>query len=912
VGQPEVASGYGFEPFLSISILWDHLTPECSGSSTHSDGSVTCDFSVPATPGGEHNVTFLQGALEVNRSLTVAAAFSIDPTAGVVGLNVQLIGTGFEASTVYLACLETSLVSCPSGSFSFTTAPNGSIPTDTSFAIPPASPGSYDLVVSTGISIAGAASFVVTTATVDLTPTSGPVGTPVSLSGSGFAPDSDYAYCFQASATSCPGSASTFTSTASGNIPSGLAPVIVPPGPYAIDYVDVSQGTNLIGSGEFTLLPNLTFNRTLVEVGFTVAASGTGFPVDTPYAMVWNASVTLCKGTTNSTGGFTCSFELPPASKGVHKVSATAGTTSASANLEVTPSVVVSPTSGKVGTLAQVTGAGFDSNTAYSAVWNSSTTVYRAWTNASGSLSFSFTVPATPAGARTVSVVESSNTANGSFDVIPSLVAVPSSGQVNSLAQVTGTGFDAGTAYTVFWNGSTVLCSGTTNGSGGIACAFSVPVAAGGQNAIEAHEGSYAPNVAFKVLPSLGISPPEGDVGSEELAVGMGFAAGASFSFRWNISTPLCSGSANSNGEFDCAFTVPTAPALVYSLTAIEGGTSLQVLFAIVPSFSLSQTTGYVNTVVVVSGTGFDTHASFTLAWNSTTQLCSGVTNWNGNLTCAFVVPNSPGGSHTLVLTEGSLSPLTTTFTVRPFVALSQRNATPGAPVTIGGTGFAAYEPYVVTLTPTGGTLCAGNADSNGAFECSFVVPPVFAGAYTITVSQGTASLSFPFFVNNPPPSPGASAPFPWWLVALLAAGALVGALVVYLQSRRQSSARPRTASPRDGSPTFPGTPGPEGSAERLFRRLVPIYREVLQAPPPPGAYQVSGPGSPGPTNEVDVLVARLAPIYQDAFQRRPPSESGAGTASTPAISAEEVREHIARLAPVYRAILKEKPPKSR
>lgn len=935
VGQPEVANGYGFEPLLSISILWDHVTPECGGSSTHSDGSAACDFLVPAVPGGEHTVSFVQGALQVNRSLTVTSAFSIHPQAGVVGLNVQLVGTGFEASTVYLACLETSLVSCPSGSPSFTTASNGSIPTDTNFTVPPASPGSYDLVVSTGTSIAGEAGFTVTTATVNLTPTKGPVGTPVNLSGSGFAPDTAYAYCFQATATSCPSSASAFTSTASGNVPSGLSPILVPPGPSDVYYVDVSQGTSLIGSGEFLLLPNLTTNRTLVEVGMVVEANGTGFPINTPYALMWNSSVSLCEGTTNSTGGFGCSFVVPPASRGAHKFSATAGTTVASATLTVTPSVGVSPASGKVGSIVQVTGAGFDSDAAYSILWISSGTVCSKWTNATGSLSCSFAIPASPAGARTISIVEGSLTVNGSLDVTPSLMAAPSSGTVGSLAQVTGMGLDAESLYTVLWNASTLICSGSTNGTGGFECAFSVPLAPGGPNTIVTDEGSYTPSVDFTVLPSVEISPTEGPVGSQELAMATGFAARASYSFRWNISTLLCSGSATSNGGFDCSFTVPAAPAGVYTPTAIEGGSSLSTPFAIVPSFVVSRATGYVNTVVQVSGTGFDADSSFTLAWNSTTQVCSGTTSWNGNLTCDFLVPNSPGGSHTLVLTEGSHS-LTTSFTILPFASVSRPNGTNGTTVTVGGTGFAPYEPYVVTLAPTGGTVCAGEADSNGAFECSFVVPAVPPGTYTLTVSQGTTALSFTFFVETPPPGSSPSAPFPWWLVGVLVVAALVGALVIYQQSRRQRSARARTVRPWAGSggpsgtpgvggglppdagqvaqgpatgPPFATTAGAEGGAEKLFRRLVPVYREVLKAPPPPGAYRATGSETPGPTNEVDVLVARLGRIYEEALSKRSSSGSSAGAESATPVSAEEVRAHITRLAPIYRDILKEKPP---
>ena len=934
VGQPEIASGYGFGPFLAVSVLWDHLTPECSGSSTNSNGAVTCPFLVPPAPGGEHNVTLAQGAFEVNRSLTVTAAFSINPTAGVVGLSVELIGTGFQASTEYFACLETSLTSCPSSSPSFVTDSNGSIPPDTNFTIPQESPGSYELVVSSETSIAGGAVFVVTTASVDLTPTSGPVGTSLSLSGGGYTPNMAYAYCFQATFVSCPSSTlTTFTSTSSGAIPSGVL-LTVPASPVGAYYLDVSLGTSLIALGEFVVVSNVTGNVTTATVGSLVVADGTGFPADATFELGWNSSVPLCAGTTNSTGGFTCSFAVPPAFAGAHKVSATSESNTATFTLSILPALTVSPGSATVGTTVRVVGTGFDADAAYSVLWNGSIVVSSGWTNGSGSLASSFAVPGAPAGARPISVVESSHNVTVELSVIPSLAATPLSGVVGSVALVTGAGLDAKTSYDLLWNISTTLCSGTTNGTGGFACAFSVPVAPGGPNTIEAVEGSNSPKVVFTVTPSVGIAPSEGQVGSRELAEATGFAAAAAYVFWWNSSAKLCSGSANSNGEFDCSFTVPTAPAGVYNLTAVEGGSSLSVPLTIVPTFLVSVTTGNVSTPVRVSGSGFDADSSFGLAWNSTTQVCAGTTTSSGNLSCAFQVPNSPGGPHTLVLTEGSHS-LMTSFTVLPSFSVSQLNATAGASLTVAGEGFAAGEPYAVSMTPTGGTVCSGTADGNGAFECTFLVPSVPAGMYTIAVNQGATALSLPFFVTTPVSPPASSTPFPWWLVALVAAAAIVGVLAILLQSRRQASARGRGRGPSNGAVVRTETPGgrgpappstspvastsgaipppasyePEGTPKRLGRPIGPVPGESPKAPELPGSSETAVATTKKSSYDVDALVARFGPIYHDALTGQLPPGSYAGTFPRTPPSAEEVRTHLVHLVPVYRRLLDQRPP---
>lgn len=936
VGQPEIANGYGFQAISSISILWDPSTAECSGSSTHSTGAVTCAFLVPATPGGEHIVSFVQGALEVNRSLTVASSFSIDPTTGVVGLNVQLIGTAFQASTQYEACLESSLVSCPSGPASFSTDANGSIPPDTNFPIPAEPTGNYDLVISSSGSIAGEAAFVVTIASVGLEPNNGSVGTPVNLVGSGFAPDTTYAYCFQVSVGPCPSETLTdFTSTASGTIPSGILPLPVPANPAGIYYVDASQGANLMGSGEFRLVSNAIANVTSATVGSTVGVDGTGFPALTSYEAAWNSSVVVCLGTTNSTGGFTCSFALPPAVKGAHQVLATSGPDLANFTLTVLSALNLTPKTVSVGTTVQAIGTGFDYGSAYSLLWNYSVPLCSGWTNALGSLSCSFSVPAAPAGARPVSVKEGSNNVTVGLVVVPSLVPAPSDGVVGSFARIAGAGFDANSQYNLRWNTSTLLCSGATNATGGFACAFSVPVAPEGPNTIKATEGSNSGTAAFTVLANIGISPAAGPVGGQELLGGTGLAAGAAYSVWWNGSTKLCSGSANSNGELHCAFTVPTSPAGTYNLTVLEGGSTFSAPFAIVPSFLASLGAGTVNSLVRISGGGFDADASFGLSWNSTVQLCAGTTTSNGNLTCAFEIPNSPGGPHTIVLSQGSHS-LVASLTVLPSFSISQLNATAGTSLTVAGDGFTPSEPYAVSMTPTGGTLCTGVANGNGAFECTFVIPSVPTGVYSISLTQGSTGLSRTLFVTSSP-SPSPSTPFPWWLVALVVIAALAGALAIYRQVRRESGSRRPPAEPSPGLPVRPRAPrgggrsppvaSPVGPTPRgppsfepsepgagrrdLDERIVPKSRKGSRVPDPARTPKTPASQSRVSTHDTDVLVARLGPVFQDVLPERLPPGAYSGSALRMLYSGEDMRARIGRLAPAYREIL-EKLPKTR
>lgn len=87
------------------------------------------------------------------------------------------------------------------------------------------------------------------TASLSLNPATGPIGTVVTLTGSGYALGAIYTYCFRATATVC-SSGSTFTSTGTGAIPPSTT-ITVPSSGNA--YVDVSNGTTIVAVAAFTV-----------------------------------------------------------------------------------------------------------------------------------------------------------------------------------------------------------------------------------------------------------------------------------------------------------------------------------------------------------------------------------------------------------------------------------------------------------------------------------------------------------------------------------------------------------------------------------------------------------------------------------------------------------------------------------
>ncbi len=875
VGQPVTVNGYGFRASTPITVQWDYTITECSGSSTGPKGSVTCSFDVPPSPGGLHVVTLVQaGVYEVNLSFSVTVTFDINPAAGVVGTDVTLTGTGFAASTTYTVCLNsTTTEPCVSGQ-SVTTLSNGSIPEGTLFTVGVFTAGSYYLVISLAIPVAWQ-SFTVTTALVSLSHSSGPAGTLLSLSGSGFASLTVYEYCFQLMATSCPsGTPLSFTSTSSGEIPSGIAPLPVPASPFGQYYVDVSEGSILVGVADFSVVSNLTANFRSVTVGTLLTASGTGYGASAPFTVAWDAKSDVCSGTTGANGSFVCTFAVPPATYGPHTLNASTAGVYATFSISIFSALTSTPSSGTVGSGVEVIGTGYASVQAYSIVWGSITTICSGLTNATGNLACSFAVPQAPAGSHPINASVGSLKNETLFAVVPAVSASPTSGSVGSLAVLTGTGFDANAPYTLLWNGTTTLsCSDLTDADGGISCAFTVPVAPGGVTPIVVNEASFLLTTNFTVTPTVGISPHVGTVGSRAEITGQGLFATETFSLFWNDSMALCSGSASAAGQYDCNFTIPAAPGGTHLLTWEQGSSSFTLEFTIVPAFSISLSSGPVGTAVSASGNGFDATASFALAWNASTALCSGTTSASGELSCSFVTPYAPGGVHSINVTEGSYS-LSASFKITPSLEISPTTAAVGSTVTVSGEGFAANSPYAVSWTATG-LLCSGTTNTNGGFACSFVVPSVIAGNYTISGTQGTSSPSGTLFVtgSTPPPSKVSSTPFPWWALAVIVVGGVAGLLAILLYYRRRPGPKPREMQPWEETP--PGSPAAAGGA-----RPVPLYPSpptgsMAATTPPPVSSTAPAPSAAAeqPPEDIDVMISKLDRMAKELFKNKPPVE---------------------------------------
>jgi hypothetical protein len=214
------------------------------------------------------------------------------------------------------------------------------------------------------------------------------------------------------------------------------------------------------------------------------------------------------------------SFGQSPAAHADHSVAGPAApsigsshqSTFASRPFPAVPGIVLTPTSGPVGTAVTATGSNFIASSNSSANAVTVTWAPGGWvlcnveTDSSGNFTCGFVVPAGVAGAHAIKATDTvPDTATATFTVGPQIVITPASGIVGASASVAATGFAGASSTTIVWAPTaTQICKLDTSAVGNLTCAFTVPGASSvGVHLVTATDSSAnAASANFTVTPT--------------------------------------------------------------------------------------------------------------------------------------------------------------------------------------------------------------------------------------------------------------------------------------------------------------------------------------------------------------------------------------------------------------------------
>jgi len=326
------------------------------------------------------------------------------------------------------------------------------------------------------------------------------------------------------------------------------------------------------------------------------------------------------------------------------------------------PEIILSPSSGSVGTKVTITGTNFESfkNTEIR-IFFSNVEIDNSPLVVPGSGTFTtyFNVPARANPG--IAYVKVSTVLGGevrkSFIVQePEIELYPRDGVVGTAVTINGRGFYAGGTVTAYYKGGAIANLGTeaVNPIGEFTYTFSIPDSDAGNHKITVEDVlDNSAESSFKVIPSITLSPSSGSIGDKVTVMGTGFGDRSDITVSLD-NVRVATDSTNKYGSFEVTFGVPVMESGTYDVEVEdEDDNQDRAELNIAAGANLSQTAGNVGTPLAVNGVGFKVGGTVTITYDAL-EVATAIAGNNGAFSVIFNVPASVGGNHTITITDGT------------------------------------------------------------------------------------------------------------------------------------------------------------------------------------------------------------------------------------------------------------------
>ncbi|MSP77978.1 MAG: hypothetical protein EXR67_00185 [Dehalococcoidia bacterium] len=731
-GSTVTVTGSGFVAIGTTAVVTfdgtQVATPPISGT-----GDVSFSFNVPAAvPGGPHTVTVTAGAEAPAQQFQVTSVAALSANSGQQGQLINISGQGFTASQAIQIKFNGALVAA--------TTANAQGTVSAGFVVPPVPAGFYPVIVGSAPPL----TFMLNSG-LNISPSSGPVGASVGMTGTGFSAGTSITITFDSVTVK------TVQTDANGSFNTTFVVPASAGGPHAIAISGSSVGTS---QATFTVNPLIVLDKPNAAPGSSVGITGSGFAANETNISITFDNQTVASGiTADSQGRWSGTFTVPAGVAGSHSVRASGaqstGATVPQVTISLSAGLRFDRASGTPGSKVRISGQGFPAAASgISLVIGETTVAGNISSDSSGQWTLDVTIPTAPSGPIAVrAIVPGSTPIDTVFTITPGFTISQSNGQPGTQLTIAGSGFSANQSG-ITLNLASANAAVSASAQGSWIATLTVPPAPKGGYSVKVGGSATAPEQPFNVIPGVSAGSNRGAPGTSLVVVGGGFSAnerGISVIFD---RTPVATGlSANAEGSFTATFPIPPVAAGNHFISAsgtVSSGAGVQGdNFSIGAGITANPSKAGPGVTLSIQGGGFDANEKNINITYDGTPVVSGITaDPIGAFAAAFVLPPSTGGSHSIkasgsVTTAAAAAELA--YQVTPTISFNRATNAPGSPITVRGSGYRANETGIILTFDGAPVGQPATADSQGSFTLTFQAPAAPAGTHRLAAAGATA-----------------------------------------------------------------------------------------------------------------------------------------------------------------------------